>query len=74
MVRALILLFALWVLSIAGFAALYRVPKGSPLWGLRDFAWMFMLATSVIGLLAFIGVLTGLIEIAENPFGSSTRP
>ena len=73
MARALILLLVFWILSLLGFSALYRIPKTSPLWGLRDFAWMFALATTVVGVLAIIGLATGLITVSETPFGSSTR-
>lgn len=66
--RALLVLAFLWVIALAGFLVLRQTPKTSPLWGLRDFFWLLLLALSVVSLLAVVALATGLITIQGNPF------
>ncbi|RDI95184.1 hypothetical protein DV704_07675 [Meiothermus sp. QL-1] len=68
MARALLLLLVLWLLSLAGFLALRRVPRGAPLWGLRDLFWMLWQAASLVLLLALVALATGLLSLQTNPF------
>ncbi|AWR85515.1 hypothetical protein [Meiothermus taiwanensis] len=66
--RALVVLAFLWVVALAGFLALRRTPKTSPLWGLRDFFWLLLQALSVVSLLVIVALATGLITLQWNPF------
>lgn len=66
--RALIVLAFLWVVTLAGFLVLRQTPKTSPLWGLRDFFWLFLQALSVVSVLAIIALVTGIITLQRNPF------
>ncbi|RIH82891.1 hypothetical protein Mlute_02349 [Meiothermus luteus] len=68
MARALLLLVVFWLVALGGFSLLRRIPKTSPLWGLRDFFWMLSLATSLVLLLALIALATGLISLRGSPF------
>ena len=58
----------MWVITLAGFLLLHHTPKTSPLWGLRDFFWMLLLALSIVSLLAIVALVTGIITIQRNPF------
>jgi hypothetical protein len=68
--RALLILALMWLVALAGFLALRQTPKTSPLWGVRDFFWLLLLALSVVSLLAIVGLVTGLIQLQTSPFGT----
>lgn len=64
------ILTLMWLVALAGFFVLRQTPKTSPLWGLRDFFWLLLLVLSLLGLLAIVGLVTGLIQLQTSPFGS----
>lgn len=71
MARALIIIMLFWGISLGGFILLRRIPKGSPLYGIRDFFWMFFLATTTVVVLAIVAILTGIFTIGDTPFNPS---
>lgn len=71
MARALIIMMFLWGISLGGFLLLRRVHKGSPLYGVRDFFWMFFLATTTAVGLAIVAILTGIFTVGDTPFDPS---
>lgn len=68
MARALIILMFLWAIALGGFLLLKNTPKTSPLYGLRDFFWMFLLASTTVVILGVIALLTGILTIGDQPF------
>ncbi|MCS7057382.1 MAG: hypothetical protein NZ849_01665 [Meiothermus sp.] len=68
MARGLLLLVVLWLVAVGGFSLLRRVPKTSPLWALRDFFWLLLLASSSVLLLGLVALAAGLISLQNSPF------
>ncbi|MCS7068288.1 MAG: hypothetical protein RMK51_04625 [Meiothermus sp.] len=66
--RALVVLAFLWAIALAGFLWLRQTPKTSPLWGLREFFWLFLQALSLVSLLALVALATGIVSLQGSPF------
>ena len=66
--RVFFLFVFLWLLSVGGFVSLRDVPKGSPLWPLRDAAWMLFLAATSVLVLFVVLLLTGVVTLNNSPF------
>ncbi len=68
MARAMIILVFLWAVALGGYLLLKNIPKASPLYGLRDFFWTFLLACTTVVVLGIVALLTGIFTVGDQPF------
>ncbi len=67
MTRAFFALLIIWLIATGSFVALRGVAKDSPLWDLRDLAWLFFVATNLVVALVVLLLATGLISLNSSP-------